>query len=97
MKKNRNIRFLTSEGIKNVSTNRLMSLASVAVLTSCLVLIGFAVLLFLNTDSLLKNIEAEILVGLDENEQAEFHRMLQQLLRILPQLCHNHHQLIYSF
>lgn len=36
-----------------------MSLASIAVLLSCLVMVGFAVLLFLNIDSLLHNIEAE--------------------------------------
>ncbi len=57
--KSKNLRYLTREGIKNISTNRLMSLASIAVLLSCLVMIGFAVLLFLNIDSLLHNIEAE--------------------------------------
>lgn len=60
--KNRNVRYLTHEGIKNISTNRLMSIASVAVLTSCLVMIGFAVLLFLNIDSLLHNIESENII-----------------------------------
>lgn len=67
--KNRNIRYLTKEGIKNISTNRLMSVASIAVLLSCLVMIGFAVLLFLNIDSLLQNIEAEnvIMVFVEKN------------------------------
>ena len=57
MKKNRNIRYLTNEGIKNIGTNRLMSVASIAVLMSCLVMIGSAVLIYLNVDALLKNIE----------------------------------------
>lgn len=60
--KNRNIRYLTHEGIRNIGINRLMSVASVAVLMSCLVIIGFAVLLFLNVDSLLQHIEAQNVV-----------------------------------
>ena len=60
--KNRNIRYLTHEGLKNIGINRLMSVASVAVLMSCLVIIGFALLLFLNVDSLLQNIESQNVV-----------------------------------
>lgn len=60
--KNRNIRYLTHEGIKNIAINRLMSVASVAVLMSCLVIIGFALLLFLNVDSLLNHIESQNVV-----------------------------------
>lgn len=60
--KNRNIRYLTREGIKNIGINRLMSVASVAVLMSCLVIIGFALLLFFNVDSLLENIENQNVV-----------------------------------
>lgn len=57
--KNRNIRYLTQEGIKNIGINRLMSVASIAVLMSCLMIMGFAVLLFLNVDSLLGYIESQ--------------------------------------
>lgn len=60
--KNRNIRYLTHEGIRNIGINRLMSVASIAVLMSCLVIMGFAVLLFLNVDSLLQHIEAQNVV-----------------------------------
>ena len=60
--KNRNIRYLTREGIKNIGINRLMSVASVAVLMSCLVIIGFAFLLFLNVDSMLKYVESQNVV-----------------------------------
>ncbi len=59
MKKTMNLRYLTHEGIKNIGINRLMSLASVAVLMSCLVMIGSAFMLFLNVDSLLQNIQAQ--------------------------------------
>lgn len=57
--KSRNLRYLTREGIRNIGANRLMSLASIAVLMSCLVMIGVAVLLFFNVDSLLQNIESQ--------------------------------------
>ena len=60
--KNRNIRYLTREGIKNIGINRLMSVASVAVLMSCLVIIGFAFLLFLNVESLLGYVESQNVV-----------------------------------
>ena len=62
MKRNRNVRYLTSEGIKNIGTNRLMSVASIAVLMSCLVMIGSAVLIFLNVDTLLQNIEEQNII-----------------------------------
>lgn len=60
--KNRNIRYLTHEGIKNIGINRLMSVASVAVLMSCLVIIGFAFMLFLNVDSMLEFVESQNVV-----------------------------------
>lgn len=60
--KNRNIRYLTREGIKNIGINRLMSVASIAVLMSCLVIIGFAFMLFLNVDSMLRYVESQNVV-----------------------------------
>lgn len=62
MKKSRNIRYLTHEGIKNIGINRLMSVASIAVLMSCLVMIGSAVLVYLNVDALLQNIEDQNII-----------------------------------
>ena len=50
MKRRGSIRYLISEGFRNLHVNRLMSVASVAVLVACLVMIGSAVLLFLNVD-----------------------------------------------
>jgi cell division transport system permease protein len=55
-------KYLTKEGFRNVWTNRMMSLASVCVLMSCLVLIGTASMIFLNIDSLLSRIEEENVV-----------------------------------
>ena len=62
MKKSRNVRYLTSEGIRNIGINRLMSVASIAVLMSCLVMIGSAVLIYLNVDTLLQNIEDQNII-----------------------------------
>lgn len=56
------LKYLTKEGFRNVWTNRMMSIASICVLMSCLVLIGSAALVFLNIDSLLSRIEEENVV-----------------------------------
>ena len=72
MKRNRNLRYLTREGVKNVGANRLMSFASIAVLMSCLVMIGCAVLLFFNIDALLHSIEKQnvIMVFVEKDADA---------------------------
>lgn len=56
------LKYLTKEGFRNVWTNRMMSLASICVLMSCLVLVGSAAMIFLNIDSLLARIEEENVV-----------------------------------
>ncbi len=62
------LRYLTKEGFRNVWTNRMMSIASICVLMSCLVLIGSAAMMFLNIDSLLARIEEEnvVMVYIDD-------------------------------
>lgn len=71
--KSTSIRYLTKEGFRNVFVNRLMSLASVTVLMSCLVLIGAASLIFLNLNSILDGIEAQniIMVFADQDATEE--------------------------
>jgi cell division transport system permease protein len=84
MKKRMNLRYLTSEGIKNIGINRLMSVASVAVLMSCL-MIGCAFLLFLNVDSLLQNIQSQNVIMVyaeldaDDNEVQELGNNLKKI------------------
>ncbi len=56
------LRYLLKEGFRNTWANRMMSLASICVLMSCLVLMGCASMLFLNIDSLLARIEEENVV-----------------------------------
>lgn len=56
------LRYLIKEGFRNIWTNRMMSLASIAVLMSCLVMIGSAMMLFVNIESLLGRMEEENVV-----------------------------------
>ena len=53
------LRYLFKEGFKNTWTNRMMSIASICVLLSCLVLIGSASMMFLNIESVVDRIEEE--------------------------------------
>jgi len=62
-------RYLIKEGFRNTWTNRMMSIASICVLLSCLVLIGSASMIFLNINSLVDRIEDEnvIMVYINDN------------------------------
>ena len=55
-------KYLFKEGFRNIWANRMMSVASICVLMSCLVLIGCASMIFLNIESLLGRIEEENVV-----------------------------------
>ncbi len=61
-------RYLLKEGFRNIWANRLMSIASIGVLFSCLLLIGVAVILSFNIDKGLGEIEKDniIMVFLDD-------------------------------
>ncbi len=48
--------YLVKEGLKNIWTNRMMSLASVIVLVSCLIITGAAILVSVNVTSLISSI-----------------------------------------
>ena len=56
------IGYLTKEGFRNVWVNRLMSIASVCVLMSCLIMIGIAFLAFINVESLLDRVDEQNVV-----------------------------------
>ncbi len=53
----RNFRYLMKEGVRNIWSNRTMSLASVGVLISCLLLTGAAVLFSMNISAAMKTVE----------------------------------------
>lgn len=61
--------YLVKQGFKNLWNNRLMSLASVGVLVSCMLLIGAAALLAVNVSSVVSELEnqSEAIVYLDDN------------------------------
>ena len=60
--------YLVKQGFKNLWNNRLMSLASVGVLVSCMLLIGAAALLSVNISSIVEAVEdqSEAIVYLED-------------------------------
>ena len=75
-------RYLFKEGFRNTWSNRMMSIASICVLMSCLVLIGCASMIFLNIESLLGRIEEENVVMVyiqDDTSDADITAMDTQL------------------
>ncbi len=66
--KHGSIRYLTREGFRSVWVNRMMSLASVAVLMACLLIVGCGAMVFFNIQVALDNIEAQnvIMVFVDD-------------------------------
>lgn len=76
------LRYLIKEGFRNTWTNRMMSIASICVLMSCLVLIGSASMIFLNMDSLLSRIEEENVIMVyikDDTSDADTDKMGQEI------------------
>ncbi|MBQ8917575.1 MAG: permease-like cell division protein FtsX [Oscillospiraceae bacterium] len=63
--KTSSFKYLVAEGARNVKANRFMSLASVGVLTACLLLIGAAWLVAINANSIVGYVE-------DQNEAMAF-------------------------
>ena len=65
--------YLVKQGFKNLWNNRLMSLASIGVLVSCMLLIGAAALLSLNVSSIVDEIEdqSEAIIYLEDNLSKE--------------------------
>ena len=61
------LRYFFKEALKNIWANRMMSLASVSILTVCLILLGSSLLVSMNLNSIIKQIESQnqIMVFLD--------------------------------
>ena len=80
--------YLTKEGFRSVWANRLMSVASIAVLTSCLVMIGCATLLFLNIDMMLGKIESQNIIMVfikDDLSQGQINKIGKDI-RTIPNI-----------
>lgn len=65
------VRYLIKEGFRNTWVNRMMSVASIAVLMSCLILIGSALMIFANIDALMSRIEDENVVMVFIKDEAD--------------------------
>ncbi len=81
--KGASIAYLTREGFRNIWVNRLLSLATVVVLVSCLIIVGSGTLIFLNINSVLDLIEDQnvVMVYIDDNAtEAQTDELKVQLL-----------------
>lgn len=56
------LNYLTKEGFRNLKVNKLMSVASITVLFSCLMLIGIAFMLLVNIEAFISGIEGENII-----------------------------------
>ncbi len=82
MMRSHDIRYLTREGFHNVWQNRFMALASVGVLICCLLLTGFAYLVFVNIDHLFQTAYEQNVVAvylLEDTDEAGIERVGEQL------------------
>lgn len=83
--KTSSMKYLVGEGARNVGANRLMSLASIGVLTACLLLIGAAWLVSLNANEIVGYVEdqneamAFVEDGTDADELLEIEEELKQI------------------
>ena len=67
--------YLTREGFRNIWVNRLLSLATIVVLVSCLVIVGSGALIFLNISSVLDLIEDQNVVMVYIKDEATKEQM----------------------
>lgn len=71
--KSSSFRYLVKEGFRSIWVNRLMSLASVAVLMACLLIVGCAAMVFMNIESMLDIVEAQnVIMVYIKDEATEF-------------------------
>ncbi len=67
-----NIRYLTKEGFRNIRIHKLMTIASVTVMLSCMILIGGAYLLYENINSLIDKVgEQNVVMVYIQDEATE--------------------------
>lgn len=81
--KGASIKYLLKEGVRNLWSNRLMTFASVGVLTACLLIVGFAMLFSENVTSIVGFIEDqnEIIAYLETGNTEEQNQAIGEQLR----------------
>lgn len=84
------ISYLTKEGFRNVWVNRMMSIASVCVLMSCLIMIGIAFMSFVNVQALLDEVDDQnvVMVFVDNNLTPEQVETIGNSIEALPNIEH---------
>ena len=65
-----NLRYLTKEGFRNVVVHKLMTVASITVMLSCLVLIGGAYLIYENIQSVIDRVGEQNVIMVFINDEA---------------------------
>ena len=91
MKQRGSIRYLISEGFRNIRVNRLMSVASVAVLVACLVMIGSAFMIFVNVHSTVEQVGQQnvIMAFVDDAQDDVDREAYLETIRISLQTINN--------
>ena len=86
MKKRGSFAYLTKEGFRSLWSNRLMSVASIAVLMSCMIIIGCASMIFININGILGHIEQQnvMMVVLEDTVGKEEADQLGVEIKALP-------------
>lgn len=76
-RKRGSILYLTKEGFRNTWANRLMSIASISVLLSCLVVIGTAFMAIVNMNAMMENIQDQNVIMVFVDDDATDEQILQ--------------------
>ena len=85
MRKRGRLGYLTKEGFRNIRVNHLMSIASIAVLMSCLVMMGAAFMVIVNVNNVMTEIESQnvVMVYLKDEVQGEGITELQEKITLM--------------
>jgi cell division transport system permease protein len=80
-----NLGYLTKEGFRNLRVNKLMTVASITVLFSCLMLVGIAFMMLVNIETFIAGIESENVIMVyvdDETDSYDYIRLGNELRAI---------------
>lgn len=81
-----NLSYLTKEGFRNIRVHKLMTVASITVMLSCLLLIGGAYLIYANIQSVIERVGEQnvIMVFVDDETTNEAEAALGEDIRVNP-------------
>lgn len=81
-----NLRYLTKEGFRNIKVHKLMTVASITVMLSCLLLIGGAYLIYVNIQSVIERVGEQnvVMVFVDDEASNEQEAALGEKIKTNP-------------